>query len=280
MKRLPVYLLLLVLGSACSSGEDKGKLLAKVGEAELYQTDLNYLFRNREMSSQDSAALLKVKVDEWVEEQILVQEASKDATVDVEDAEARAERFKNELIIHQLMESRVDEGLDTVVTMVEIKKYYKSHEEEFQLNDYLVKVLYMKVPFDAPDIDKISSAYKLRRDSDIEDLLIYAPIYAANFYYDEENWIYFDDLLKEIPLTDIKKDRFIMKRSKIRFEEAGHYYFLNIIDYKLKNTLSPIEFEVDNIRNRILNKRVSELRESIKNDIIKSAHEKGDVEIY
>ncbi|OIQ28709.1 MAG: hypothetical protein BM555_05775 [Crocinitomix sp. MedPE-SWsnd] len=71
-----------------------------------------------------------------------------------------------------------------------------------------------------------------------------------------------------------------MKRSKIRFEEEGTYYFLNIIDYKLKNTTSPIEFESSNIKERIINKRVMDLREDIKNEIISKAYEQNAVTKY
>ena len=81
-------------------------------------------------------------------------------------------------------------------------------------------------------------------------------------------------------MQDINKDRFILKRSKTRFEENGFYYFLNIIDYKLKNTISPLNFERNNIKERILNMRIKELRESIKNDIIENAYENNSVEVF
>jgi len=192
----------------------------------------------------------------------------------------RIEEFRNDLLIHQLENQRIETELDTNVSSTEIESYYKEHQADFQLNDYLVKVLYLKIPLDAPDIDKIGGAYKLRKDEDIETIDEYAKIYASNFYYDLDSWIYFDDILKEIPLHDINKDRFILKRSKIRFEESGFYYFLNIVDYKLKNSTSPISFERENIKARIINLRIKDLREKIKNDIIKNAYENGNVTIY
>ena len=92
--------------------------------------------------------------------------------------------------------------------------------------------------------------------------------------------MYFDELTKEIPLKDINKDKFITRKSKIRLDENGFYYFLNVIDYKLKNTISPLEFEKDNIRQRILNIRIKELREELKKDNIQKAYNEKSVEIY
>ena len=209
-----------------------------------------------------------------------MHKAKENDQIDEEQIERKVEEFKKELYILEMEQQMVNEKLDTNVSDEAIKKYYESHQDEFQLNDYLVKVLYIKIPVDAPEIDRIGNKYKLYRPSDIEDIEIYAKIYASNFYYDEENWIYFDDLLKEIPLQDINKDRFIMKKSKIRFEENGYHYFLNILDFKLKNTLSPLSFEKNNIKERILNMRIKDLRETIKNDLIKEAYESNSVKIY
>jgi len=275
-----LYPLVLLAFFSCSSEEDKGELLAKVYEAELYQADLNYLFKDAKLSPDDSLKLLKSAVDDWINSQILVHEAEQSPTIDQDNIEHRVENFKNDLLINEIENTLVNERLDTVVLEKEIKDYYTKNQDAFQLNDYLVKVLYLKIPFDAPDVEKIANAYRLNKPTDIEDIEIYAKVYASNYYYDPENWIYFDDLLKEIPLQDINKDRFIMKRSKTRFEENGYYYFLNIIDYKLKNTISPLEFERENIKKRILNTRIKVLRDEIRKEIIDKAYDEKAVTIY
>lgn len=274
------YILPAFLFIGCTGNEDKGKLLAKVYEKELYQSDLDYLFVERKLSQDDSIKLLKTTVDHWVKEQIMVHEAENSDQVDTRSIDQRVENYRNDLLINEIEKKMIADKLDTVVKDQEILKYYNKNKEAFQLNDYLVKVLYLKIPFDAPDVDKIASAYKLNEPTDIEEVEVYARIYASNFYYDPENWIYFDDLLKEIPLQDIKKDRFIMKRSKIRFEENGFHYFLNIIDYKLKNTISPLEFEKENIKERIINTRIKNLRQEIRNEIIQKAYDKKAVTVY
>ena len=266
--------------TACSGDSEKGVLLASVGEEELYQNDLNFLFAYNRYSYDDSIELVKTYSENWVEEQILVQEAKKSDKIDFSVIDNRVENFKNDLLIQELENNQIQERLDTNVTEEEIQNYYMNNQKEFQLNDYLVKVLYLKIPFDAPDIEKIGQAYKLTRPTDLAEIESYAKIYASNFYYDIENWIYFDDLLKEIPLQDINKDKFILKRSKTRFEESGSYYFLNIIDYKLKNTTSPLSFERENIIDRIINTRIKTLREEIKNEIITKAYAENEVKIY
>jgi hypothetical protein len=280
MRNLTLFSFILFGVVSCNTEADKGKLLAKVYEEELYSSELGFLFSSEVMSKEDSAEVSENYINDWVSKQILSQEALANEKIDQEEINRKTTSFKNDLLVMELEQSLVSERLDTAVTDAEITSYYKMHQDDFQLNDYLVKVLYIKIAVDAPDIDKVSSWYKLRKATDGAALDVYAKIYAKNYYYDEENWIYFDDLLKEIPLHDINKDRFIMKQSKTRFEDGGYYYFLNVLDYKLKNTVSPLNFEKDNIKERIINVRVKELREEIKNEIISKANEKNAVKIY
>lgn len=267
-----------VLIVSCSSAEDKGKLLAKVYEAELYEADIEWILEKT--PKEDSAEVAENTIQDWINSEILIHEANAEESIDKDEINRKVENFKNDLLIMQLEQKLVNEQLDTSVADEEIKQYYNDHQADFQLNDYLVKVLYLKIPVDAPDIDKIAQQYRLYNETDIEEIEIYAKIYASNYYYDEENWIYFDDLLKEVPLHDINKDRFIMKRSKTRFEEAGFYYFLNVIDYKLKNSTSPLSFEKQNIKERIINMRVKDLREDIKKEIISKAYDDKAITRY
>lgn len=280
MHKCLLIALLFIGVASCKSEEDKGKLLAKVYDQELYASDLSFLYKTEVMSIEDSIVLSQNFIDNWVKQQILSHEALTSEEIDKEEIERKTESFKSDLLIMEMEQLLVSERLDTAVSDQEVTNYYEKHQADFQLNDYLVKVLYIKVAVDAPDIDKLSSWYKLRKETDAAELDVYAKIYAKNFYYDEENWIYFDDLLKEIPLQEVNKDRFIMKQSKTRFEDGGYYYFLNVLDYKLKNTVSPLNFEKDNIKERIVNIRVKELREEIKNEIISKAYDKNAVNIY
>lgn len=264
---------------ACSGRDKNDRLLAKVNEAELYFSDVETRFYNIS-NQEDSTLLMKSIVNNWIEEQVLLQEAYNLELEMDKTIQRKVEQFKNDLIIHSLMKQKIEEQLDTVVDQQEIEQYYKNNIQEFELQDYLVKVLYLKVASDAPEIDQITSAYKLKKEEDLETIQIYARMYASNFYYDPENWIYFDDLLKEVPLQDINKDKFIMNRSKIRFEENGYYYFLNVMDFKLKNTASPLSFEKNKIRERILSMRIKDLEIKIKEDILNNAYANEQIESY
>ncbi len=266
--------ILCIMVFSCGGGNEAERI-AKVGEYELFETDLAFLSYTKE----DSAEIVSAFVNNWIEEHILLMAAEEMESIDQTEIDKKVADYRKDLLIHEMETIKLDEKLDTTVTEEEILNYHRSHKEDFQLNDYLVKVLYLKIPTDAPNVSKIENVYRLQKPGDLATVETYAKIYATNFYYDIESWIYFDDLLKEIPLTDINKDRFILNLSKICYEDNGFYYFVNILDYKLKNSISPLDFERENIKARILNLRIKETRDQLKKELIDAAYEKNEVTI-
>lgn len=264
--------------SACKN-ESNNTVIAKVYDKELHASDIQFLFKDKKLSVSDSSIMAKDYIDRWVEEQILLHQ-SKDSIIDMSLINDKTNHYKNILIINQLENNYINTNLDTTVTQNEYVIYYKNHKDDFQLNDYLVKILYVKVPVDAPNLEQLKKWYKLKQDSDIKEIENYAKLYASNFYYDTINWIYFEDLTKEIPLVDFNKDRFITRKSKTIIDENDYFYFLNVLDYKLKNTTSPLEFEKHNIKQRILNTRIKALKGEYKKQNIEKAYNEKAVEIY
>jgi hypothetical protein len=279
-KTLWSLILILLITVSCTSNDSEDIILAKVYDKELKLNSFNYIFQKKELSSKDSITLLENFVKNWIDEQILVHSAQKNEEINLFEINAKAEHYKNTLIIHKNENLYIDKNLDTSFSENEITTYYKNHQDDFQLKDYLVKVLYLKIPIDAPDLNKVNKWYRLYNSESLQLIEAYSKTYATNFYYDDNNWMYFDELTKEIPLKTINKDKFITRKSKIRIDENGFIYFLNVIDYKLKNSISPITFERENIKQKILNIRIKNLRENFKQETIQKAYNEKSVEIY
>ncbi len=278
MKRL-TFLQILFFAGVLYACTNKGEVVAKVYDEKLYEGDIEAYFIKSNLSFEDSIQYRNKIINDWVNQQVVLHEANQIKDFDFDAIELKVNEYRNTLIRHQYENLMITEKLDTIISEDEYKAYYLKNKSDFQLNDYIVKVLYLKIPSDAPDVDKVDKWYKLNNITDILEIENYAKLYADNFYYDTENWIYFEDLTKEIPLHDINKDKFITRKSNMKFEEAGYYYFLNIIDYKLKNTISPLNFEKNKIKERILQMRINEIRKNISIELTNKANEKNAIKI-
>lgn len=273
MKSIYLFFGLFLLTLFHSCQQQKSKVVAKVYDQELRVDDIRFLYENQYLSLDDSAQIVNQYISDWIEQQILLHESLSDSTVNVTDIDRKVDKYRNELIIYQYENHYIQTHLDTNVSDQEIQAYYQAHKADFQLSDYLVKVLYIKLPTDAPDLNQVEQWYLLKNEQDTIDLQTYAQLYAANFYFDTQHWIYFDDLTKEIPLENINKSNFVSRKTKRKFEDANYVYFLNIIDYKLKNTTSPLDFERNNIKKRLLNIKTKNMRKDLRNNLINNAYE-------
>jgi hypothetical protein len=252
---------------SCNEDEEKGEVLASVYLNELMLSSIPDGLDDKEK---------KEFVDDWINTQIYL-EAFKQAKIDTSEIIKRVKAYENSLKVYKLEELLVAERLDTIIKAKEINEFYQNHKADFELKDYLVRVMYLKVPSEAPDLGKIEQMYLLKNPKDTAMMQDYAKLYAANFYFDHETWVYFDDILKEVPLQDFNKEQFIVRKTKRNFEENGFMYFLNIYDYRLKDALSPLEFETENIKQRILNQRKKKLRIVIKRELLEKAYAENKI---
>ena len=254
-------------------------MVAKVNDTELYRHEvLSNLPEG--LTKEDSLSFVDNYIDQWIQEQVIYQKAIEILPEEAKDVDLQLEKYRRSLLIYTYEQYYIQDRLDTNVTDLEIETFYNEHIEDFTLRDYIVKVIYARYTDITPDLDKVKNWYKLYKEDDWINLQSHANLYSVGFYNDTTNWMFFDDVLKEIPLTDINKSSFIRNKKNITFEENGMVYFLNVLDAKLKDETSPIEFEKDRIKGILLNIRMNELRKQLKTELYNDAQKAQNIKIY
>ncbi len=279
MKNTVLLILTLVLLSCNSKDEDQKTQVARVGEAYLYVEDIGDIIPNR-TSAKDSIFILKRYVEDWVHDQILVQKAEDNLTEVQKNVENQLKEYRNSLITYAYEKELIQGHLDTVVTNEEIEKYYETHQDDFQLKDNILKVIYVKVSKTAPKLELLRKLCKSENMKDREQLATYCHQFAENFFLNDEAWLFFDDLLKEVPIETYNKELFLKNNRFVEVSDSVSVYFLNIKGFKIRETISPLGFEVNNIKNMILNKRKLELITKMKEDIYNEALNKNKAEFF
>lgn len=265
----------LLLGS-CSS---KDEIVASVNEVEINRTDAELLMTNLGYDINKKSDWNSF-LEQWTNNQILKQELENTNPDQAKLVHLKTVEYAGELSKFHLEEQLIMKQLDSVVSDKEINDYYNSHQSAFALQDYLVQALYIKTPKGIKIEDKLRSAYLLKNDKDLNQVNSYAKLYAENFYFDDEQWIYFTELTKDIPLNRYNKDNIVLNRTKMYFSDEEFTYYLNIIDFKLKDETPPLEFLKPQIREIILSARVNALREKMQSTLYKNIIKKHDVKIH
>ena len=215
----------------------------------------------------------------WSEQQMLKEELIATDEVKARLVELRSQVFAGDLSRYYLQELLIAQKLDTSITENELKKFYDSNKEAFELQDYIVKALYVKVPKEAKELDKFKKYYLLKNDKDLAQLNSNAKLYADDYYFNDENWIYFSELTKDIPLKNYNIDNIVLNRTKTYISDNKYVYFLNIIDFNLKDETPPFDFFRDQLKEMILAERMNTLRDKNESKMIQEIKKKHEIKI-
>ena len=253
--------------------------IAKVFDATLYQADVKGIVP-KGSSKQDSIQITKSYIDSWIHKELVLNKANKNLSDESKDVTKQLSDYRNSLIVYAYEKELVRQQLDTNVKESEIEKYYNEHQGNFELKDNIIKVLYFKLTRNSPRLNSIRQWYKSSRPNDRKQLEDYCHQYAVNYYLDDNSWLLFDDLLKEIPIKTYDKEQFLKNNRYVEIEDSTYLYFVNISGFKIKESTSPLSFEKDNIKSIIINKRKLKLIEDMEKKVYDEAVKNSDFKVY
>ena len=270
--------LLLLCLAGCQETESKDPVIAKVGDNYLTYAELMASIPN-DLTAEDSTELATNLIQTWINRELMFSQAQYNLQGIETDIEDRVEKYRKELYIFAYEKEQVNQKLDTVITEQEILDFYDENQEIFQLNDYILKVRYVKLALNSPNQQEVQTWIQSEEVEDVEALTEYCYKYAVK-YFNDTNWVFINELLRELPIEVYNKESFLRSDNLVEFTDPEHIYFLSIRDLQSKNTLSPLELEHERIKSLILNKRKLVLLSSIRSKLYKTAVSKGNVTTY
>ena len=274
---------LFLLGTSCKkkTAETPGseRVIARVYDRYLYADALRNLVPPG-TSKNDSLTIIRSYVDNWIKQQSVLKRAEDNLDEERKDVEKQLEEYRNSLITYIYESELVKQKLDTSISEQEIEKYYNDHPNNFQLKNNILRVLYFKLPKTAPKMDKVKKWYRSEDAKDRKQLEEYCYQFASDYYFNDEEWILFDEILKKVPIRTYDQEQFLRNNRFIEIPDSNTVFFVNIKGFKIKESLSPLSFERDNIRNLIINKRKLDLINAMEKDAYDDAIQQKEIESW
>ena len=254
--RIIIYIVFSLVLFSCKPTSDKdatiSKPVAKAGNETLNLDDYKENYISIE-SIRDSTVLAKKSIENWAIESLFYQEAMSKLNADEIEIDKQVEAYKKSLVNYIYQTKLIEANLDTNITKREIEQYYSDNEANFILKENIVKVNYFKIPVKAPGLEKIKKLLHTYAyvPKDVEQLKNLSMQNAENFFMNDSTWLYLEDVKKEIPKLRDQPDFSLGQGRVIEFKDELYYYYLKIKEVKVKNGLSPLNFEKQNIKNFI-----------------------------
>lgn len=269
------------LFSSCSSNtdvEDYRVPVITVYSKTLYEEDISRQIPF-DASVEDSVSIRNGYINSWIERQLLVNQAELNLPTKDQDVSDKLEKYRNDLLIFAYQNQLLMEKLDTNVSQTEIQEYYDNNQETFGLADYILKADYVKLDSADKNIYKVKKWLLSNSESNREKLDNYCYMHSSKYQFDGD-WMYLSQLLNEVPIVSYNKEKLLKNKKLIELYDNGMYYLVRIVDYKLKDGVSPLSMEQENIKRIILNNRKLEFLEKLSTDIYQNAKNQNKIEIH
>jgi hypothetical protein len=276
---LTLAIAVMLFNGSCKKTHSGDVVLAKIGDNKLYMSDLKGLFK-KGLTAPDSVAIAKGYIDAWVRKQLLIEKAELNLTDDQKDVDKEIEEYRSSLLIYRYEQSLIEQKLDTIVKDNEIDQYYQQNQNNFVLSDAMVKAILIKLPHNAPNMEKIRAWYKSDKTQDITALEGYCYQFAKTYDYFNDDWIYFGQLMQYVPMLVTEKNDFLRNNSCFETEDSAFHYFIRIKDYKPIGSTAPLKLVKNDIKNIILNKRKMSFIKDLETNIYNDGLKKGSFKIY
>ncbi len=254
--------------------------IVRAHDAYLYQEDIEGIVQ-KGMSLEDSADRVNRYIDSWARKQLLIKEATKNIVFDEAEIERKILDYRYSLMGYEYQSYYVNKNLVSEVTDEEIQNYYTEHIDNFTLKQNIIRSRFINLPIGAPNTVDVKKLLYSNKEDDIETLKNYCLSFATSYQLNDSVWINFEELVRSTPLAELdNKVRFLKTKKYSESVDSTNLYYLRILEYKMSDELSPMEFVKDQIKNIIINKRKITLARQLEEDVYQQAVRNNEIEIY
>ena len=279
MKKNLIFALIFLISCSSFFKKKTERILAKVYNENLYESDVSDVVP-KGTAFRDSITMTHNFIDTWVRQKLIIHQAENNLTAQQMDFSKQLDSYKNSLIIFEYEKELVNQKLDTVVTDEEIENYYAANQKNFLLKDNIVEMQYVKLPLKSPNVKQVKQLLASGKSEDKTKLTELAEKYAADYFLDDQNWLEFSEVAKRIPVRTYNVEEFLKNHKDVEVQDSAYTYLARFIDFKIKESISPLSFEKARVRNIILNKRKIDLINKMHQDIFDKAMKENAVEVF
>lgn len=275
--------LLAVLFSSCqwfTSKENKNNSIARVGKNYLSKSDIQNIVPAGS-SKEDSIIIIRSFIDKWATQKLLIDAAERNLN-DKKKNELNAliKQYKIDLYTNAYIDEVVKQTVDTVVSIDELKEYYKLNKENFKTNGLLVKLRYINLPYNNPKLSTIRDKFFNFNQKD-KKYLEANTLQYKNYALNDTVWVEMSQVYEKLPIiTPDNRDEYILAGKKIQVRSQNDLYLIKISNVLNNNQIAPFDYIKTTLKEVIINKRKLELIKKFQKEITQDAIKNGEYEIY
>ena len=186
------------------------------------------------------------------------------------------------LLIFLYEQRLIENSLDSIVSDEEVRQYYESQKESFELTENVLKARFVILKNESPHLDSVQIWFRSQVPAYRKRLEEYGFQYAIGFSL-EPKWYSYDEFTNEIPLeaqTESEITVFLKNTQYYETRDGVNTYLVQILDHGTKGNPAPIDYKRHDIAKIVVNKRKLEYIKRYKDKLYEEALDNSQFETY
>ncbi|MDB2492755.1 peptidyl-prolyl cis-trans isomerase [Flavobacteriaceae bacterium] len=278
--RLFIISFLVLAGCNLRPAPSEATPLARVNDAFLYETDIDFSFV-KDQSESDSIIYVQNIINNWATTQLLIDGANLNLTKETQsEFEQLVQQYKSDLYTSAYVEALVNKNLDTSITKQELDDVYSSNQQLFILKEDLLKMRYVNVNSKLSNLEEVKKRFK-RFNSEDQTRLDSISIQFNSFYLKDSIWIKSEQAISKITPLQLGFNKVLLKKPNfIQLKDSLGLYLMQINEVLERGNQAPMEYVLPTLKQIIINNRKLILIKQLKSDIVNDAIKNKKFEIY
>jgi len=258
-----VALLLWRCQSSDADSREGDVLLAKVYNKSLYLSELKDVMPPG-TSPDDSVLLVRAHIQRWVHDQLLMYEAERNIPKDL-NIDKLVRDYRASLVRFNFEEQIIAERLDSTVSENELRAFYESNKDQFQLESTILKCQLMIIPYKAPQ-NEFNRLWYSKNPADENRLRTLCKQWAKEALLDTERWHRLEEIAALLPRGTLTSEN-VAPRREGTIGDGDFRYYYRVLDVVRGKETAPFEYARAQALAIVLHKRKQELIERWKEEL-------------
>ena len=276
-----LFTMLILLSASCNyfQPQKTDDVIARVGENYLYREDIEKLLVDG-ISKEDSANLTKSFIDTWATGKLLIERAEANLNQDkLDELEILVNQYRTDIYANAYKEILISTSIDTVVKDDELRDFYDQNNDNFILNEELLKLRYISVEkeYNLGDLKEKFNRFNIEDKEELLDIAFQFQSYSLN----DSIWVKASEVIKRIPVIEADNfDEYLKKSQIFELTDSLGVYLVFVKEILNRNSVAPLEYVKPTIKQIITNKRKLEFKRRLEKEILDEAYQTKHYEIY
>ncbi|MDR1408163.1 MAG: peptidyl-prolyl cis-trans isomerase [Tannerella sp.] len=277
MRQALVIILLAGMWNACKPGMAvDAEVLVTVDGHSLTRNEVEQIIP-KGTSHADSLLLAESFVKKWVKDILIYEVAEQNIGRKDDEVNRLVEEYRRSLLRHRYQKYLIENKLSAGIHDRDKLAYYEANQDKFLLDKHLIKGLFLKVPVDAPGLDRIRKQYRLHDSEALEVIEKFSMQQAVIYDYFYDRWIDLDEILNKIPMQIPRTAQYLQTHGFVETRDSLYCYLLNIDEYMLAGNVAPYDYADLQIQELMINKQKVIFLKTFEEELYTDAIRRGKV---